>query len=390
MHLPEMTLALEIHRTTPGVLSMVYPCLTYDKHGGVSAQPFFQGRPEDARWQQASAATLRQGGIRLTILSYGVNEPAIFPGEQGTDLIRRVLQSLLDAIAAQPDALVVKNQHDLQQMRKPETQGFLLHLSGSRALNGAPERLREFFDMGVRAIHPFSDDAAVGGYAGGDRAQGITTLGSDIVKQAQQLNMILDVTHANDRTFDDLMRLAKGPVIDSHTNCRALCEHERNRTDEQLRQIAQTGGVAGVHFSSLLIDGTRNPERIRLCQELKSTVARIRRESADAHEFMARRFDPWLSPRSMGGAAEDSQPIPRAPLERLIDHVEHMAEVMGVDHVGIGTDYTNGDNCADVEMASELPNFSAALLRRGWSTADVRKVLGENFLRVFEQVLPRS
>lgn len=382
--------ARRIHADTAVALSMVYPSLTYHADGMIDARIFFAARPEDAPWQQASTDLLRAGGVRLLVLSNGVNEPEHFPGDAGAEFMRRVLKALQDEIDRDARYFVIHTASDLNRLDRRSLIGILLHMTGVSPLNGSTAALREFFNLGVRAIHPFLNDAKAGGFAGGSKDDGLTPWGLELVGEIQRLNMVLDLTHANDRTFDQVMAQARGPVIDSHTNCRALCEHERNRTDDQLRAIAATGGVVGVHFGSLFIDAQPNPHRQKLLVEMRQRMAVMLRDSANAYEYLSKRYDPWAWSQSLGGAVDDGHPIPHAPLSRLADHIDHLAQTIGIDHIGIGTDYSLGNICSGVQTAADLPNLTALLLARGWTEPDLRKFLGGNFARVFRQVLPSS
>jgi membrane dipeptidase len=186
------------------------------------------------------------------------------------------------------------------------------------------------------------------------------------------------------------MRLVTKPVIDSHTCCRALVNLERNCTDDQLRAIAATGGVVGIHFSSRMIGGLPGLSarvRRRMLRLLQKKVAALEQQYTEPYEFIAHRFDPHAWPKALGGAVEDGTRIQRATVEQLVNQIDHMVEVAGVDHVGLGTDYDLGDMC-EIDRVDKLPRLTAALARRGYRAADIRKILGENFLRVFRAALP--
>lgn len=230
----------------------------------------------------------------------------------------------------------------------------------------------------------------MGGYAGGDRRVGLRPLGRAIVREMERIGMLLDLTHANDRCFRDVMRMVTRPVIDSHTCCRSLVDLERNRTDEQLREIARTGGVVGVHFSSKLIRGPRTATsllRERFMKGFRRKLAVMERRYPNPYEFLKHRYDPLEWPKILGGAVEDGTKIERATVAQVVDQLDRMVEVAGIDHVGVGTDYDNGDGC-EINRADKLPMLTGELLRRGYRTEEVRKILGGNFLRVFRQCLP--
>jgi len=181
-------------------------------------------------------------------------------------------------------------------------------------------------------------------------------------------------------------------VLDSHTACRALRDLPRNRTDDQLRAIARAGGVVGVHFASQLLadltDDPAYPAWRKIIAGVAPTEARMRERFPDPFAYLAHRYDALNWPKATGGAVEDGIPVPRATLSRLVDHIEHMIEVAGVDHVGIGSDYALSNICAGVETADKLPDLAAALRRRGYGGSELAKIMGGNLLRLFNQVLP--
>jgi membrane dipeptidase len=269
----------------------------------------------------------------------------------------------------------------------------ILHVTGA-PLNNSLSHLHTLHQIGVRSMHPFNDDPGVGGDCDLNPRVGLSAWGGRIIDEMQRLGMIVDLSHAGDITTRQVLRRVKGPVIDSHSNCRALRNVPRNRTDAQLKAIAATGGVVGVHFGAGFIEDCSaqvdSAERKKLMGEFHRTLDRMERECKDPWQFMARRYEGAAWSIAVGGSRRDSYTPIRASLNRLVDHIEHMAEVMGIDHVGIGTDYSLGGICKEVEQAQHLPRLTEALLERGFTAGETKKILGGNFYRVFRQVLPKG
>ncbi len=212
----------------------------------------------------------------------------------------------------------------------------ILSLEGAEPLMGDPTLLRIFHRLGVRMAsltwnwrNPFADGV------GSKRAEGrLTEAGVEALREMERLGIVYDVSHLSDSCFWDVVELKEGPFIASHSNCRALCDHPRNLTDEMIRAIASRGGVVGVNFyPSFVCEG-------------------------------------------------------KATVERLVDHIDRVVELVGSDHVGLGSDFDGiGATPEGLEDASKMPNITGELIKRGYSERDVKKILGENFLRVFKEVL---
>ncbi len=189
------------------------------------------------------------------------------------------------------------------------------------------------------------------------------------------LGMVVDLSHVSEATFRDAIETAVAPPMASHSSCRALSDHPRNLTDEQIRAIAKKGGTIQVNFYSGFIDPEYRKASDRRRSSLEPQVAKLReKHGADTPEFRAARRE--LMAR---------HPLPKTPLRVLVDHLDHAIRVAGADHVGLGADWDGIEALPEgMEDCSKLPALTEALLRRGHDEAAVRKVLGENTLRVLE------
>jgi membrane dipeptidase len=186
----------------------------------------------------------------------------------------------------------------------------------------------------------------------------------------QRIGMLVDVSHASDETVEDVLRVARAPVIASHSSARALCDVPRNLSDDQLRAIAATGGVVMVNFFSDYLD----PKH----REASQKLYRARAKEIEAAERTTQRISDLYAVYAKVEAG-----LPKTPLSVLVDHIEHIAKVAGVDHVGLGSDFDGVSAMPEgLEGIDGLPRITLELLRRGWSDEDTKKVLGENFLRV--------
>jgi membrane dipeptidase len=217
--------------------------------------------------------------------------------------------------------------------------------------------------------------------------EGLTEFGKDVVYEMNRLGMMVDISHVSDRTFYRTLVITRAPVIASHSSARALCDSPRNMTDDMLRAVANSGGpssrggVVQVNFySGFLSQSYRDaqkaikPEMDKAVQELKDKYKAEGKEASDAEiSKLQRQF---------------ANRIPRPPLSMLIDHIDHIAKVAGVDHVGLGSDFdgVSGQLSEGLDSPADLPKITATLMGRGYSAEDCRKILGGNLLRVFREV----
>jgi membrane dipeptidase len=196
-----------------------------------------------------------------------------------------------------------------------------------------------------------------------------------------RLGMMVDISHVADKTFWDAIATSKAPVIASHSSARALVNAPRNMTDDMLRAVTKNGGVVQVNFFSGFVD-----EDYR-----KANLAQAKDEAAAVQQYVDRMK---AEGKTVSYVDEDrierewTAKIPRPPLKSLIDHIDHVAKVAGIDHVGLGSDFdgVSGATPQGIDSAADLPKITQALLDRGYSADDIRKILGGNLMRVFREV----
>ena len=254
----------------------------------------------------------------------------------------------------------------------------LIGIEGGHSIEGRLDLLEEFYIRGVRYMTLTWSNTNEWADSSGDVARhgGLTELGRDVVRTMNRLGMIVDVSHVSDATFWDVMKVADGPVIASHSSARALTTAPRNLTDEMMRSVAASGGIVGINFFPAFID-----------EEWRAAWNALKPERAARHKEVARPF------RDRGEAVpfhisdavdrEYSAKIGRAPFRSLIDHFLHALEIVGPDHVGVGTDFDGIPEPPEgIDSAADLPRVTEALLEAGVGAEDMKKVLGGNLLRV--------
>lgn len=247
--------------------------------------------------------------------------------------------------------------------------------------------LETYFDLGARYMtlahvgHNDLSDSSMPRFDLGDKEEehgGLSELGRDAVREMNRLGMMVDVSHISDAAMMEATALSSVPVIASHSAVRALADHPRNMSDEQLRAIAAKGGVVQLVAFSTYIKA--DPGRIAASLALRNEIAKLR--GAARFSYLAH----GKLPAFIDGMAEIDRKFPRATLSDFVDHIDHAVKVMGIDHVGISSDFDGGGGVVGWDDASETANVTAELVRRGYSRTDIEKIWNGNLLRVWAEV----
>ena len=253
----------------------------------------------------------------------------------------------------------------------------LMGVEGGHAIENSLEKLDSLYRLGVRYMTLTWNNGNdwAGSSADPHRHGGLTDFGRRVVRRMNELGMLVDVSHVSDSTFWDVLATSTRPVIASHSSCRALAHHPRNLSDDQLRTIAANGGVVGINFYPVFLDDHFRNQYEELRRRLKPETDAIRARYQGYPGESAFEVDKFVGQRAK------SLDVPS--IDRLLDHIDHAVQVMGIDHVALGSDF-DGISVLPTPMkdATSLPELVRALHRRGYSDDDVRKILGENFLRL--------
>ena len=241
--------------------------------------------------------------------------------------------------------------------------------------------IKKYYDMGIRYItlcHTKNNDICD---SANDTSEhnGLSEFGKKVVKRMNELGMIIDVSHISDEAFYDVIELSSAPVIASHSSARAICDNPRNMTDEMLLKLKENGGVVQMCILSAYVKTPpKNPQRNADLAALEKKYGKWNEitDKAISDKYLAE----WM-------AIGEKYPGDLATVKDFVDHIDHVVNLIGIDYVGIGTDFDGGGGLRDCRDASELPNITAELLRRGYSKEDLRKIWGENFIRVFKEVI---
>lgn len=325
---------------------------------------------------------MREGGLDAEFLSVFV-PPMLYPGE-GAYTQSIVELDAIDALVAAnaPGVILARTAGEVRQAAAGGRIAFLIGVEGGHSLGDGTDaqlldRLKGFYDRGARYMTlTWSNSNRLGGSSGDDgRSRGLTPLGLRVVAAMNDLGMMVDVSHVSDATFFDAVHASRLPVLASHSSARALADRPRNMTDDMLRAVRDNGGAVCVNFGLEFLDAdwAQKLDAVEKTADI-GAVARAHASDPKAAELAVRQK-----------LQEIGASLPAVPAERVIDHIEHIARVAGIDHVCLGSDFDGVPRTpAGLDDVSKMPFITRELTKRGFAPGDVRKVLGENVLRVLE------
>jgi membrane dipeptidase len=340
----------------------------------------------DETWDFSSAlgqghlnlATARAGNLAAEFFAIWP-EPTAWQGrfaQRALDLI----DAVLDQVRRHPaDLALCTSPNEILAARAAGRFAILMGLEGGHAIENSLDLLRRYHALGVRYMTltwANSNDWAGSSGDEGNR-RGLTDFGREVIAEMNRLGMIIDISHASDRTLADVLAVTRAPILATHSCARALCNSPRNLTDEQLRAIAANGGAVMVNFYSAFVD-----------ENYRQALIALKPERQQAHDALAAvyaaRGEPIPFHPSNRIDREFAARLSRPPLESLIAQFEHIIRVAGIDHVGIGSDFDGISSLPEgIDSAADLPKITAALMARGHSAEDMHKILGDNLMRVF-------
>ncbi|MDR3741278.1 MAG: dipeptidase [Terracidiphilus sp.] len=301
-----------------------------------------------------------------------------------------LIDAVRQQVAKHPDQMmVVTAPEGIELAHREHKLAALMGIEGGHSIENSLGLLRDYYALGVRYMTLTWSNSNDWADSSGDiddktiphTKEGLTEFGKDVVYEMNRLGMMVDISHVSDRTFYRTLVISRAPVIASHSSARALCDAPRNMTDDMLHAVANNGGVVQVNFYSAFISQAYRDEQKKITPEVDKAVQALKdkykAEGKEAPDTEIEKLQRSYADR-----------IPRPPLSLLIDHIDHIAKVAGVDHVGLGSDFdgVGGQLPEGINSVADLPKITAALMERGYSAEDCRKILGGNLLRVFREV----
>jgi membrane dipeptidase len=338
--------------------------------------------------------TARKGNLGAEFFSIWV-EPTRFKGQYEHRTLE-LIDAVKQQVAKHSDQMeLATSAEGIEKAHRDHKLAALMGIEGGHSIEDSLRLLRQYYALGVRYMTLTWTNSNGWADSSGDiddanvahTKEGLSEFGKDVVYEMNRLGMMVDVSHVSDRTFYRTLVISRAPIIASHSSARALCDAPRNMTDDMLRAIANSGGpdskggVVQVNFFSGFLSQDYRNAQIAMEPEVQKQIETLKaKNKAEGRETTPDEID------KLQRVAADR--IPRPPFSVLIDHIDHIAKVAGVDHVGLGSDFDGVDSQLPegIDSPADLPKITAALMARGYSAEDCRKILGGNLLRVFREV----
>ena len=322
---------------------------------------------------------MREGGLDAIFFSIWMNGDIT-----GPTAIKRALDQIdavREAVRTHPnDMVLATTAAEIRQAHAAKKIAALMGVEGGHMIDSDLGVLRTYYALGVRYMTlthslntPWADSS-------GDKPahDGLAPFGKDVVREMNRLGMMVDISHVADKTFFDALETTKAPVIASHSSARAITNAPRNMTDDMLRAMTKNGGVVMINYHAGFLS-----EEFRTAKPgpaLQAKLDAVSKRCGDNEGCSIPANDALYHEAMLNGE------MPRVSWEKIVDHIDHVAKVAGVDHVGLGSDFDGATMPIGMESASGLPKITEALLKKGYSEADVEKILGGNILRAMEAV----
>jgi membrane dipeptidase len=324
---------------------------------------------------------LREGGVSAIFFASWI--PSRVTGPTAVHRATQQIAAVRSQIEKHPkDLTLATTAEEIRAAHQAKKIAILLGIEGGQMINSDLHALQKFAALGVRYMTLTHSGNVEWADSSGDIAKhnGLTSFGKEVVHEMNRLGMMVDVSHVSDKTFHDVLAVSRAPLIASHSSCRALCDAPRNMSDEMIKALAGKGGVIQINFHvAFLSQKFRDAERRnpQINKTIEQEVANIC-HGDEACELLE-------GDRLTRQYVEQGE-LPRVDWREIIEHIDHAVKLVGVDHVGIGSDFDGANMPYGMENAAQLPKITEALLAKGYSEGDVQKILGENTLRLMTDV----
>jgi len=324
---------------------------------------------------------MREGGLDAIFFSIWI--PGTVTGPTAVRRAEDQIAAVRQAVARNPNDLVLCTTADeIRAAKKSKKIAVLMGVEGGHMINNSLATLDQFFTLGVRYMtltHTVNTEWAD---SSGDKPahDGLTPFGKQVVAEMNKLGMMVDISHVADKTFYDVLAVSEAPVIASHSSCRALCTAPRDMTDEMIKALAAKGGVIQINYhvgflSQKFQDASKAKPELGKQIEVEAKKRCAGNEACELIEADKITRDYVAQGK-----------LPRVEWTEIIDHIDHAVKLVGADHVGLGSDFDGADMPYGMEDATHLPQITNALLAKGYSPADIQKILGGNTLRLMQDV----
>jgi membrane dipeptidase len=324
---------------------------------------------------------MREGG--LTGIFFSVWIPGTITGPEAVKRALDQIEAVREMVRLHPKDLALSTTADeVRRAHAAKKIAVLMGVEGGHMIASDLAVLRTFADLGVRYMtltHSVNDEWAD---SSTDKPlhNGLTDFGKEVVREMNRLGMMVDISHVADKTFYEALAVSEAPMIASHSSCRAICDVPRNMTDDMIKALAAKGGVVQINYHIGFLSQEFRDATKANADLMKSQEEEIKKRCGP--DEACKLIEDEKSTRQL--VAEGK--LPRVGWERIIEHIDHAVKLVGADHVGLGSDFDGANMPYGMDDCSQLPKITGALLQKGYSESDVRKILGGNTLRVMEQV----
>jgi len=324
----------------------------------------------------------RQGGVDVQIFSIFCDER--FGKDTAFRFANIEIDSLYAIAARNPDQMaVVRTPAGLKKALKQKKMAAMIGVEGGHMIEDKLPYLDSLYNRGARYLTLTWNNSTSWASSAKDESRdsvlapqkGLNAFGKQVVQRMNQLGMMVDLSHVGEQTFWDAIHTSTKPVIVSHSCVYALCPVFRNLKDEQIKAVGQNGGVIHVNFYSGFLDSTYNKQQKHFTESHRDEVAALEKAGKRFYEIQDILYSKY----------PDEVQQMRAPMSLLIDHIDYIVRLTGINHVGLGSDFDGIESPPrELDGVEDYPLLTKALLERGYSKKDVRKILGGNFIRVFK------
>src|SRR5215470_6957292 len=324
---------------------------------------------------------MKEGGLTGIFFSIWISSKIL-----GPDAVKQALDQIdavRETVRKHPnDFLLATSAADVREAKKQHKIAALMGVEGGHMMGNDLSVLRTFAALGVRYMTLTHMDNNEWADSSTDKPahNGLTDFGKDVVREMNRLGIIVDISHVSDKTFYDALDTSKAPVFASHSSCRSLCNAARNMSDEMIGDLAKNGGVVQINYHVGF-----------LSQEFRDYEAAHPDAEKEINEEVKKRCGDNESCKSVAGDQVvrdfmETGKLPRVDWNLIVEHIDHAVKIAGADHVGLGSDFDGPVMPMGMQDVTHIPQITDALLKKGYSESDVRKILGENTLRVLSEV----
>ncbi len=323
---------------------------------------------------------MKEGGLSAIFFSIWISSKI-----QGPEAVKKAIDQIdavRETVRKNPnDLMLATSAADIREAKKQHKIAVLMGVEGGHMMGNDLSVLRTFAALGVRYMTLTHMDNNEWADSSTDKPahNGLTDFGKDVIREMNRLGIIVDIAHVSDKTFYDALETSKAPVFSSHSSCRAICQAPRNMTDDMIRDLAKHGGVIQINYHvGFLSQEFRDFEKAHPEAE-KEINEEVKKRCGDNEACRLTTGDQVVRDFMQAGK------LPKVDWTVIVDHIDHAVKIAGADHVGLGSDFDGAVMPLGMQDVTHIPQITDALLKKGYSESDIRKILGENTLRVLSE-----